>query len=69
MNDEKTSAELEVTPEMIEAGAAVLCRMTTYFGADEEVWAERIYRAMTSARRNIDLGTGSAALLRTGGDS
>jgi hypothetical protein len=24
MNDEKTSAELEVTPEMIEAGAAAL---------------------------------------------
>jgi hypothetical protein len=55
MNDEKTSAELEVTPEMIEAGAAVLCRMTTHF-AGEDYWAEEIYKAM-AARRPISSRT------------
>jgi hypothetical protein len=49
MNDEKTIAEPEVTPEMIEAGTNVLYRMTTHI-ADEEYWAEEIYRAMASLR-------------------
>jgi hypothetical protein len=37
--------EIEITPEMIEAGAAVLCRFET-FTASEEYWAEEVYRAM-----------------------
>ena len=41
--------EVEITPEMTEAGEAVLCRMTNYFGADEACWAERVYRAMRAA--------------------
>jgi hypothetical protein len=49
MNDEKIIAEPEVTPEMIEAGTNVLYRMTTHI-ADEEYWAEEIYRAMASLR-------------------
>lgn len=39
--------EIEVTPEMIEAGASVLYRMETAF-AGEEFWAEEVYRAMVS---------------------
>ena len=37
--------EIEVTPEMIEAGASVLFRMETAF-AREEFWAEEVFRAM-----------------------
>jgi hypothetical protein len=40
-------AEIEITPEMIEAGASVLYRMELAF-ANEEFYAERIYRAMFS---------------------
>lgn len=40
---------VDVTPEMIEAGAAVLCRMEPAF-ATEEFWAERVYRAMEARR-------------------
>ena len=40
-------AEIEITPEMIEAGTNVLYRMTTHI-ADEEYWAEEVYRAMSS---------------------
>ena len=39
--------EIEITPEMIEAGASVLYRMELAF-AGEEFWAEEIYRAMAS---------------------
>ena len=39
--------EIEVTPEMITAGASVLYRMELDF-AREEFWAEEIYRAMAS---------------------
>jgi hypothetical protein len=49
--------EVEITPEMIEAGKDVLCGMTTYFGADEGDWAEQVYRVMFSLRpapREID---------------
>lgn len=40
-----SETDVEITPAMIEAGTAVLCRMTTYI-ADEEYWAEEIYKAM-----------------------
>jgi hypothetical protein len=40
--------EIEVTPEMIAAGAAVLCRFET-FTASEAYWAEEVYRAMRAA--------------------
>ena len=39
--------EIEITPEMIEAGASVLYRMETAF-AWEPFWAEEVYRAMAS---------------------
>ena len=37
--------EVEITPEMTEAGSAVLCRMRLDL-ADEDFWAEEVYRAM-----------------------
>ncbi len=43
----QAAAEIEVTPEMIEAGASVLYGMETAF-AGEEFWAEEVYRAMAS---------------------
>ena len=39
---------IEVTPAMIEAGASVLAGFDTYF-TSEEIWAERVYRAMRAA--------------------
>ena len=42
-------SEIEVTPEMVEAGASVLYGMELAF-ASEEFWAERVYRAMASVR-------------------
>ena len=39
--------EIEVTPEMIAAGASVLYKMELAF-AGEEFWAEEVYRAMAS---------------------
>ena len=39
--------EVEVTPEMVDAGSAVLCRMNLSL-ADEEFWAVELYRAMTA---------------------
>jgi hypothetical protein len=42
--------EIEVTPEMVEAGASVLCGFHTFF-ADEASWAEDVYRAMEQTRR------------------
>lgn len=39
--------EIEVTPNMIEAGASVLYGMELAF-AGEEFWAKKIYRAMAS---------------------
>jgi hypothetical protein len=42
--------EIEVTKEMIEAGAAILMGFSTYF-RDEESWAEDVYRAMVAARK------------------
>ena len=51
------SDEIEITPEMIDAGAAVLAGFETYF-SDEEMWAERVYRAMAALRPNAtDLKT------------
>jgi hypothetical protein len=40
-----------ITKEMVQAGMAVLCRMTTYI-ADEEYWAEEVYKAMEAAKPN-----------------
>lgn len=37
--------EIEITPEMIEAGAAVLCHMSPSMG-EPDYWAEEVYRAM-----------------------
>ncbi len=39
--------EIEVTPEMIEAGASVLYGMELAF-AGEEFWAKEVYKAMAS---------------------
>ncbi len=39
--------DVEITPEMIEAGASVLYRMETAF-AGEEFWAKEVYKAMAS---------------------
>ena len=41
-------SEIEITPEMIKAGASVLYRMELAF-AREELWAEEVYRAMASS--------------------
>jgi hypothetical protein len=54
---EKTGApenEIEVTPEMIEAGAAVLCGFETET-ADESFWAKEVFLAMAmeSPYRNL----------------
>ncbi len=38
---------VEITPEMIEAGASVLYKMELAF-ASEEFWAREVYRAMAS---------------------
>jgi hypothetical protein len=40
--------EIEVTPEMIEAGARLLCGYET-LTRDEAHWAEEVYRAMRRA--------------------
>lgn len=42
--------EIEITPEMIEAGTAVLFSFET-LTASEEYWAKRVYRAMETVRR------------------
>jgi hypothetical protein len=42
--------EIEVTPEMIEAGASVLYGMETSI-VNEHGWAERVYTAMETIRR------------------
>ena len=49
MSDPKSNDcdDVEITPEMIEAGASILYRMETAF-AGEEFWAEEVYRAMAS---------------------
>jgi len=51
MSDRPTpssESEIEITPEMIEAGALVLAGFDTYF-CSEEIWAERVYLAMRRA--------------------
>ena len=48
-SETKANAEIEITPEMIEAGTSVLYGMELAF-ASEESWAERVYRAMASVR-------------------
>ncbi len=42
--------EIEITPEMIEAGASVLCGFET-LTASESYWAEMVYRAMHSVAK------------------
>ena len=48
--------KIEITPEMIEAGSAVLCRMERAF-ADEEFWAAEVYRSMASLRPSSGRGS------------
>ena len=43
--------EIEITPEMIEAGAMILCRFHPGEDLEDEVACE-IWRAMGAARRN-----------------
>lgn len=43
-----TEEEIEISREMIEAGASVLYRMELAF-ATEEFWAKEIYKAMVKA--------------------
>jgi hypothetical protein len=45
--DSEEHEEIEITPEMIEAGASVRCGFET-FTVSEEYWAEMVYRAMRS---------------------
>ncbi len=40
--------DVKITPEMIEAGASVLCSFDTHF-TDEACWAKETYRAMVRA--------------------
>jgi hypothetical protein len=51
--DRKTTADIEITPEMIEAGVAVLYRFERYYH-DEDHWAEEVYRAMEEKRREVE---------------
>lgn len=44
--------EIEITPEMLDAGASVLCGFETET-ADERYWAEEVYRAMAARRRLV----------------
>ena len=48
--EKENETKIEVTEEMIEAGASVLCGFHTLF-ADEGAWAREIYLAMETARR------------------
>jgi hypothetical protein len=43
---DELGAEIEVTPEMVRAGASVLYGMELTF-AGEEFWAKRVYLAMS----------------------
>jgi hypothetical protein len=52
---DKMPEEIEVTKEMIEAGAAILMGVSTYF-RDEESWAEDVYRTMSVVFREMHLG-------------
>lgn len=55
--------EIEITPEMVEAGASVLYRMEPAFHG-EEFWAKEIYRAMASlapASRAPSVSTSASA--------
>ena len=49
MSDPKLTEcdDVEITPEMVEAGASVLYRMEPAFHS-EEFWAKEVYRAMAS---------------------
>ena len=59
LDRDERGREAEITPEMIEAGASVLCRMTTAL-ADEEFWAVETYRAMAAlAPRSSSRGVAS----------
>lgn len=49
---EPDTDEIEITPEMMEAGGRVLGGFSTYFES-EPYWAERVYRAMEKVRRGL----------------
>ncbi len=56
---EEPETEIEITPAMIEAGAAVLCSFET-LTAGEEYWARKTYLAMRkAARRRSDAQKGA----------
>ena len=44
--------EIDVTPEMIEAGARELMGFSTFFES-HDAWAVRVYRAMELSRKGI----------------
>jgi hypothetical protein len=46
--EKESKDEIEITPEMIEAGRNILYTISTSF-ADEEYWAEQVFRAMIRA--------------------
>lgn len=46
-NADRPTDEIEITPEMIAAGASVLYGMELAF-ATEEFWAAEVYRAMAA---------------------
>lgn len=48
MSERRASDEIEITPEMIEAGALVLCDMADDDSPSE--FAERVFRKMLEAR-------------------
>ena len=45
--------EIEITPEMIEAGVSLLCAFDTTF-ENENIWAERIFRGMWAAKTRTE---------------
>jgi phage head maturation protease len=55
MDKESSTEEIEITPEMIEAGCDVIAGYNLKFESEEE-WVEKIYRAMIKASRQDVLG-------------
>lgn len=49
---EVSTEGIDITPEMVEAGASVLCSFQT-LTAGEEYWAKQVYATMERVRRGI----------------
>jgi len=49
MTGQRVTDDIEITPEMIEAGASILCHFQTET-AGEDYWAEEVYKAMASRK-------------------